>query len=593
MASEYTPNRRYPLYTDLDKPNLRDQYNGAIREIDTDMKDSLDNSQRVSDAMGTGFSAEHTVAMAVENVVDSMGSGFSPSSTVAQQLAAERTARENGDTAINDKIGSGFSSSNTVAQQLAAERTARENADTAINNKIGSGFSSSSTVAQQLAAERTARENADTSERTAREDADTAINNKIGSGFSSSNTVAQKLTAEQTARENGDTAINDKIGSGFSSSSTVAQQLAAERTARTNGDSALSTEISKVLRHGKVCILIGDSYGEGYTPDGNVQGWCDVAATRLGGCGITAKTRAVGGASLANHGFYTNLQTAVNGMTAEEIDKCSLVIIGGGYNDRGSSLSDMYAGVSEICTYVKSHIPNARVIFTFIGRCVTGLTTGAHAGVSMNSVLSAAKNWFNACTQYGAGIDLNGIGCLSLNSNFSSDYVHPNASGQTRIANHVINLVNGVDFGEREFGDMYIQHAGIAGADGWTSVKGNTQLLVHVDEYGFARSFFFGSPTDPLIEFTSSGKSITFNHTYHHLGVLHHASLCGQNIYVPAIMVIRSQASGYYTASGSLMIADGGQLTFRAFMMNDAKNNYLTLNDVTQIQIICTNLQYH
>ena len=35
MATEYTPNYKLDLYTDTDKPNLRDQYNGAMNKIDS------------------------------------------------------------------------------------------------------------------------------------------------------------------------------------------------------------------------------------------------------------------------------------------------------------------------------------------------------------------------------------------------------------------------------------------------------------------------------------------------------------------------------------------------------------------------------
>ena len=34
MASEYTKNYSFDLYTDNDKPNLRDQYNAAITNMD-------------------------------------------------------------------------------------------------------------------------------------------------------------------------------------------------------------------------------------------------------------------------------------------------------------------------------------------------------------------------------------------------------------------------------------------------------------------------------------------------------------------------------------------------------------------------------
>lgn len=103
MASEYTPNRRYPLYTDSDKPNLRDQYNGAIREIDTDMAQSLQDSSVVAAGMGAGFDAQHTVRMAIDDMT--------------QQLAQKASSSQ-----LNTLGGllpsSSFSSSNTVKHYI-------------------------------------------------------------------------------------------------------------------------------------------------------------------------------------------------------------------------------------------------------------------------------------------------------------------------------------------------------------------------------------------------------------------------------------------------------------------------------------------
>ena len=110
MASEYTPNRRYPLYTDSDKPNLRDQYNGAIREIDTDMAQALSDSSAVAASLGAGFDAQHTVRMALDNKVSS------------EALQAEATARTQADTALETSIQ--------------AEATARTQADTALGARI-------------------------------------------------------------------------------------------------------------------------------------------------------------------------------------------------------------------------------------------------------------------------------------------------------------------------------------------------------------------------------------------------------------------------------------------------------------------------
>ena len=50
MASEYTPNYNLDLYADNDKPNLRDQYNGAITKIDTQLHEFSNNMVIVTDA---------------------------------------------------------------------------------------------------------------------------------------------------------------------------------------------------------------------------------------------------------------------------------------------------------------------------------------------------------------------------------------------------------------------------------------------------------------------------------------------------------------------------------------------------------------
>ena len=50
MASEYTTNYNLDLYADNDKPNLRDQYNGAITKIDVQLHEFSNNMVIVTDA---------------------------------------------------------------------------------------------------------------------------------------------------------------------------------------------------------------------------------------------------------------------------------------------------------------------------------------------------------------------------------------------------------------------------------------------------------------------------------------------------------------------------------------------------------------
>ena len=187
MASDYTPNRRYPLYVATDKPNLRDQYNQAIREIDADIKQSLDDSSGVATALGSGFDAQHTVRMAIDDL-DETVEGYETA------IANEATARQNADTSLSNAISAEATARqnaiNALSTDISDEVTARRNADTALSDDIS--------------AEATARQNADTtlnnaitSESTARQSADTLINTALSnlnsiipsSAFSSSNTV--------------------------------------------------------------------------------------------------------------------------------------------------------------------------------------------------------------------------------------------------------------------------------------------------------------------------------------------------------------------------------------------------------------------
>lgn len=50
MASEYTEHYNLDLYTDTDKPNLRDQYNGAMNKIDSQLNTLSNNLVIVTDA---------------------------------------------------------------------------------------------------------------------------------------------------------------------------------------------------------------------------------------------------------------------------------------------------------------------------------------------------------------------------------------------------------------------------------------------------------------------------------------------------------------------------------------------------------------
>ena len=112
MATEYTPYYNLDLYTDSDKPNLRDQYNAAMRKIDTQLHTSNDNI---------------TVAIEAANQAKTAAEG------VQTNINAEATAREQADTALDGKI---TAEATALGGKITAEATARTDADNALGVRI-------------------------------------------------------------------------------------------------------------------------------------------------------------------------------------------------------------------------------------------------------------------------------------------------------------------------------------------------------------------------------------------------------------------------------------------------------------------------
>lgn len=87
MASEYTPNYNLDLYVSTDKPNLRDQYNGAMGKIDTAL---LDANNKVVD-YGNQVA---NLSTRVENVETTVGGLDGRIAANAEQIAAVKSTAD-------------------------------------------------------------------------------------------------------------------------------------------------------------------------------------------------------------------------------------------------------------------------------------------------------------------------------------------------------------------------------------------------------------------------------------------------------------------------------------------------------------------
>ncbi|WP_440179938.1 GDSL-type esterase/lipase family protein [Alistipes putredinis] len=129
MASEYTPNYNLDLYTDSDKPNLRDQYNGAITKIDTQLHEFSNNLVIVTEAANmakdkanenaTEIADEVTRAKAAEKANADAISAETTRATAAEKANADAISMERDRALIAEQENA--TSINNIKETIASE----------------------------------------------------------------------------------------------------------------------------------------------------------------------------------------------------------------------------------------------------------------------------------------------------------------------------------------------------------------------------------------------------------------------------------------------------------------------------------------
>ena len=132
MANEYTPNYNLDLYTDNDKPNLRDQYNGAITKIDAQLHEFSNNMVIVTDAANQARDKAATAQSAADANTKSIDT---LDTTVTEIDSAYKTA----DTKLSSDLTDAYKAADdavTSAYKAAddAVTSAYKAADAAISN---------------------------------------------------------------------------------------------------------------------------------------------------------------------------------------------------------------------------------------------------------------------------------------------------------------------------------------------------------------------------------------------------------------------------------------------------------------------------
>ena len=181
-------------------------------------------------------------------------------------------------------------------------------------------------------------------------------------------------------------------------------------------------------------ICIGDSYGEGFNPDGNVTGWPNLLKVYLSLTDDNFFSNNLGGAGFVNGTtFATLLSQTSNHFKNEEVTN---IIVCGGYNDTGKSENEIINAIYNFKKQSNILYPNAQIYVGFIGESTDMDSRG-------NLVLPRAA-YCSAC-EYNGITYLSGVeNALHSTAMFGSDGVHPNTWGEETIAKTISNsLLNG------------------------------------------------------------------------------------------------------------------------------------------------------
>jgi len=336
-------------------------------------------------------------------------------------------------------------------------------------------------------------------------------------------------------------------------------------------------------------ILIGDSYAEGYTPDGNVTSWQVDAenSIKLGDPSATVTRKYAGGYGFATPQNFTDLLAQVASSTS-----VGCIVAAGGFNDKNYTKEQIYSGIEEFCTYAREHFPNARILIGACGWITAGLTKGVHAGVTYDELIKVIEEYKRACTRFNVeyikGIEYS----LYKKEFFSSDYVHPNDNGNFQISFAVINAING----SNQFINEYLTKV-------WAKIEpGSTvefdendgDIVTTVDPNAstvnvWARintARFTNNPTLKLNSFfPNQNPNITGGIR---IGAIHSPALMDSTpIYLPCQMIIKHTVNGslaYVQAPGNVVIYNR-TVYLTGIKLSDAGDDFVSVTNVTEIQV--------
>lgn len=338
-----------------------------------------------------------------------------------------------------------------------------------------------------------------------------------------------------------------------------------------DGKRVVGTKMNLEDRSKRKLILIGDSYGDGYTPDGHETGWCDRLKNKLVNCHFSADNIYInhkGGASFSNSS--NSFLTLLKGVESQVGNKKMVtdVLIGGGYNELayGDKIDTVKFNIDTVISYVQSTYPNAVVHFAPFGVAFKDRNNQFALRYKLMPAYTTKACYKNQPFVVVPGAE----NILSFENMMSSDGIHPNEWGLENIA---------------EYLKGYILGTGSSAID-------KRQLSVGLNGGTFTGTIYGQCLGDINI------YRIIFDQSVNHLNS---NGINGFKLYTP----VRTNAFPWrapnmgYTDANAIIQANGGffdvpvkfnvtnnnELYMQFKQCNSAHNNYQSYSNITQIQL--------
>lgn len=322
--------------------------------------------------------------------------------------------------------------------------------------------------------------------------------------------------------------------------------------------------LSKVIQ--KKYLFIGDSYTEGYTPDGSVTTFPELFRQRMGLSTNQVQVAYHGGYGFGRDGY--KFESIIQGLSND--DEITDVIILGGYNDRGQTYSNIYNGIETCKNLVNTKFKNATLHIGQVGCSNNSATTYSLYGVS--------TSYRNACQTLHIKYIHNIEYVLhKYFLDFSSDGFHPNQNGHSDLAYAIENYFT------NNYLNLKIPFVGMTASN-----EENFTLPTTLDQRltcTLTNNNTFISNKN-LIIMQVNNINMNGNNTLYRIGTLTGGLIIGSTYYVNSIpLTFIVKTNGVYKNVPGVIFFENGGIYISFVSINDAGNNYALYNNVTEIQI--------